>query len=189
MCPESVPKRTHGKFPFSRTVPCKRCALRPKTTVCNMARRAGRRARAPRERAQHNTYAPRRQPVAMDAGTQEAIDQQEEENETLRAIYDEELSVGGSPGDRELTIGILPARTGSSNALLQLWVALPRGYPLDADQQPPLHFLLMQSMMRQQHFPGSGVRPTPVDSLLQVASAKAARLGAARLPLPMMSRR
>ena len=59
----------------------------------------------------------------------------------------------------------------------------------DADQQPLLHFLLMKSMMRQHHFPGSGVRPTPVDSLPQVAAAKAARLGAARRPLPMMSRR
>ncbi len=73
----------------------------------------------------------------MDADAQEAIEQQEEEIETLRAIYDEELSVGGSPGARELTIDIVPASTGRSSGLLQLWVALPRDYPLDADHQPP----------------------------------------------------
>lgn len=73
----------------------------------------------------------------MDVDTQEAIGEQEEEIETLRAIYDEELSVGGSPGARQLTIGILPASNGSSSALLQLWVALPTGYPLDTGHQPP----------------------------------------------------
>ena len=68
----------------------------------------------------------------------EAIELQEEEIETLRAIYAEELSVGGTPGARELTISIAPASTaGSSAPALQLWVALPSGYPLDAEQQPP----------------------------------------------------
>lgn len=68
---------------------------------------------------------------------QAAIELQEEEIETLRAIYAEELSVVGTPGARELTIRIVPGCTTGSSALLQLWVALPSGYPLDGEQQPP----------------------------------------------------
>ena len=67
----------------------------------------------------------------------EAVELQEEEIETLRAIYDEELSVSGSPGQRELTLAIVTGGSAGGPARLALWVLLPAAYPLDAASMPP----------------------------------------------------
>eukprot|EP01049_Picozoa_sp_SAG25_P006893 SAG25_NODE_540_length_7084_cov_4.278454_8_plen_177_part_00 len=83
-------------------------------------------------------------PAAGGAATKDvsaAVELQEEELETLRAIYDEELSVGGAAGAREVSVVIVPPNSeGPFTTGLALWLALPTLYP--AVGFPPRHSLV-----------------------------------------------
>ena len=67
---------------------------------------------------------------------EEAAELQEEEIETLEAIYGEELQVGGNPGSREVTLTLVPGEGGEgAPARLALALWLPATYPLEAPPQ------------------------------------------------------
>ena len=77
----------------------------------------------------------------VEPATAEAIELQEEEIETLAAIYaEEELVVGGCPGQRQVHVVIVPGADAESVSAAQLSVAifLPPHYPAGVEGPPQI---------------------------------------------------